>query len=96
MMEMDLAVEQQQTMRISPRLVAANHILELSSMELQEALQQELEENPALEMTEYVNCPRCGASTGAGLILRWPIRGPGGPRPVPAPTGARPRGCGPC
>src|ERR687884_1028263 len=65
MMDMELTTEQQQeqqmTMRISPRLIAANHILELSSMELQEVMQQEVEENPALEVTEYVNCPRCGA-----------------------------------
>lgn len=61
MMEMDLSNEMQQQMalRISPRLIAANHILELSSMELQAALQQELEENPALEITEYLNCPKC-------------------------------------
>src|SRR5919199_5777807 len=67
MMDMDLDMtnevqqEQQMTVRISPRLIAANHILELSSMELQEVLQQEVEENPALEVTEYVNCPRGGA-----------------------------------
>src|SRR5918911_5669966 len=65
MMDMELTTEQQQeqqiTMRISPRLIAANHILELSSMELQEVMQQEVAENPALEVTECVNCPRCGA-----------------------------------
>lgn len=57
----DLQQEQQMTVRISPRLIAANHILELSSMELQEVMQEEVAENPALEVTEYVNCPRCGS-----------------------------------
>jgi RNA polymerase sigma-54 factor len=64
-MDMDMTSEvqqaQQMTVRISPRLIAANHILELSSMELQEVMQQEVDENPALEVTEYVNCPRCGS-----------------------------------
>lgn len=62
MMEMDLSneMQQQMTLRISPRLIAANHMLELSSMELQEALQQEMEDNPALELSEYLNCPQCG------------------------------------
>ncbi len=62
-MEMTNEMQQQQQMqlRISPRLIAANHILELSSMELQEALQQEMEENPALEISELLNCPQCGS-----------------------------------
>ena len=60
-MTSELQQEQQMAVRISPRLIAANHILELSSMELQEVLKQEVNENPALEVTEYVNCPRCGA-----------------------------------
>ena len=34
-------------MRVSPRLVAASYILELSSQELQQAISQEIEENPA-------------------------------------------------
>src|SRR2546421_628473 len=60
-MTSDLQQEQQMAVRISPRLIAANHILELSSMELQEVMKQEVDETPALEVTEYVNCPRCGA-----------------------------------
>lgn len=61
MMDMTNEMQQQMQLRISPRLIAANHILELSSMELQEALQQEMEENPALEISEYTNCPQCGS-----------------------------------
>ena len=34
----------QQTMKVSPRLVAANHILELSSQALQQAIATELDE----------------------------------------------------
>jgi len=49
-------------MKVSPRLVAMNHVLELSSMELQELINAELGENPALEMMDKPSCPRCGAA----------------------------------
>lgn len=49
-------------MKVSPRLVAMNHVLELSSMELQELINAELSENPALEMLDKPTCPRCGAA----------------------------------
>ncbi|MGE5619457.1 MAG: RNA polymerase factor sigma-54 [Sphingomonadaceae bacterium] len=61
-MDLDAIQEQlpQQTMRVSPRLVAANHILQLSSMELQQAISSELAENPALELIDIPTCPTCG------------------------------------
>lgn len=49
-------------MKVSPRLVAMNHVLELSSMELQELINAELSENPALEMLDKPTCTRCGAA----------------------------------
>jgi len=45
---------------VSPRLIAANHILELSSQELQSTISKELEENPALDMLDMQVCPTCG------------------------------------
>jgi RNA polymerase sigma-54 factor len=51
--------------KVTPKQIAANYILQMSSVELQEAISQELEENPALEMTELPTCPICG-STVAG------------------------------
>lgn len=45
---------------VSPSLIEANYILSLSRMELQEVIEQELEENPALEMEEKQVCPICG------------------------------------
>ncbi len=67
-MSMDLSqVNQQMPLRVaSPQLVAANHILALSSQELQAYIHQEMAENPALELEETPLCPRCGA----------PIQGP--------------------
>ncbi len=47
-------------MRVSPRLVAASYILELSSMELQQAIAQEIYENPAIELVEQASCQVCG------------------------------------
>src|SRR5919106_4829565 len=51
--------------KVTPKQIAANYILQMSSVELQEAISQELDENPALEMTELPTCPICG-STVAG------------------------------
>jgi DNA-directed RNA polymerase specialized sigma54-like protein len=46
---MDMTFSAKMGMRVSPRLVAANRILELSSLELQQAIAEELADNPALE-----------------------------------------------
>ena len=59
---MELAQLPTVAMKVSPRLVAMNHVLELSSMELQTLINQELAENPALEMIDKPACPRCGAA----------------------------------
>lgn len=64
MMDMNVTADMipEQSLRVSPRLVAASYILELSSMELQQAIQQELEENPAMELVEAPTCPTCGGA----------------------------------
>jgi RNA polymerase sigma-54 factor len=46
--------------KVTPKQIAANYILQMSSVELQEAISQELDENPALEMQELPSCPICG------------------------------------
>ena len=52
-------------MKVTPKQIAANYILQLSSMELQDVINQELEENPALDLDEAQVCPLCGnALTG--------------------------------
>ena len=48
--------------KVTPKQIAANYILQMSSVELQEAISQELDENPALEMSELPTCPICGSS----------------------------------
>jgi RNA polymerase sigma-54 factor len=48
--------------RVTPKQIAANAILAMSSVELTEAIATELEENPALDMLEQSNCPICGST----------------------------------
>ena len=59
---MDQHVELQQT--FSPLLMQANHILSLSQTELEAAIGEAIEENPALELEDCVICPVCGRRTG--------------------------------
>jgi RNA polymerase sigma-54 factor len=57
---MDMSPDMQQ--RVSPSLIAANYILALSSQELQQAISQEISENPAIELLDKPTCPTCGAT----------------------------------
>jgi RNA polymerase sigma-54 factor len=55
---MDLNAEMRQW--ISPSLIEANYILSLSRQELEAVVSQELDSNPALEISEDTVCPVCG------------------------------------
>ncbi len=44
-----------------PQMILANRLLQLSSLELERAVAQELAENPALELVEGGRCSVCGA-----------------------------------
>ncbi len=57
---MDLRLLPQQQLKVTPKQIAANYILQLSSMELQDVINQELQENPALDLEETQVCPLCG------------------------------------
>ena len=48
--------------RVTPKQIAANAILAMSSVQLTETIAAELEENPALERLEQSTCPICGAT----------------------------------
>lgn len=61
-MDLSQDIAAQMGMRVSPRLVAASYILELSSMELQQAIQAEIADNPALELLERPTCQVCGGN----------------------------------
>src|ERR1043166_6407933 len=60
----------QQSMKVSPRLVAANYILELSSQELQQAIAHELHDNPALEVVDVPTCRVCGSEMQGSICPR--------------------------
>ncbi|MBA3331882.1 MAG: RNA polymerase factor sigma-54 [Actinobacteria bacterium] len=62
-----------QSMKVSPRLVAASYILELSSQELQQQIATELSENPALELVDVPTCQVCGSEL-QGSICPWCIQ----------------------
>jgi RNA polymerase sigma-54 factor len=90
MMELDLTPEMTplQAVRVSPRLVAANHILALSSLELQQAIAAELQENPALELVEIPTCAVCGTPLEGSVCPRCLERQKGTaatPAPLPDP-----------
>src|SRR5438477_12547442 len=71
-LELDLGQEftASQTLKVSPRLVAANYILELSSQELQQQIATELSENPALELVEIPTCRVCGTELQGSICPR--------------------------
>ena len=57
---MDLRLLPQQQLKVTPKQIAANYILQLSSMELQDVINAELQDNPALDLEETQVCPLCG------------------------------------
>ncbi len=62
---------QKQEQRPSPTLVTFTQILALSSYDLQQAVQQEITENPALELVDSDNnCFRCGERLVVGICPR--------------------------
>jgi RNA polymerase sigma-54 factor len=60
----------QQQLKVTPKQIAANYILQLSSMELQEVINDELEQNPALDLEEMQKCPLCGTELTGRVCLR--------------------------
>ncbi len=71
-LELDLGQEYSpnQSLKVSPRLVAANYILELSSQELQQQIATELSENPALELVDIPTCRVCGTELQGSICPR--------------------------
>src|SRR5205807_9348662 len=71
-LELDLGQEYSpnQSLKVSPRLVAANYILELSSQALQQQIATELSENPALELVEIPTCRVCGTELQGSICPR--------------------------
>src|SRR6266851_1115842 len=92
-LELDLGQEYSanQTLKVSPRLVAANYILELSSQELQQQIATELNDNPALELVDIPTCRVCGTELQGSICPRCIQRQKGS---SPSSLGADARGYG--
>src|SRR5437870_9484534 len=67
--EVDLKLLPQQQLKVTPKQIAANYILQLSSLELQDVINQELQENPALDLEEVQVCPICGQHLNGRVCL---------------------------
>ncbi len=65
-MDLEQQVRPELSVRISPKLIASTKILALSSQELAQTIQNELLENPALEVEETSQCPTCGGPLDEG------------------------------
>jgi RNA polymerase sigma-54 factor len=66
----DVRLLPQQQLKVTPKQIAANYILQLSSIELQDVIDQELEENPALDLEEVQVCPLCGGELQGRVCVR--------------------------
>jgi RNA polymerase sigma-54 factor len=66
----DIRLLPQQQMKVTPKQIAANYILQLSSMELQDVINTELSENPALDLEEVQKCPLCGEELSGRVCTR--------------------------
>ena len=66
-MDISLDMNVEQSMRVSPTLIAVNHVLALSSQELRTLINQEAEENPAFELIEHQTCTICGEVLSNGM-----------------------------
>ncbi len=84
-MDLSLQVNQEQSLKVSPTLIVLNQLLALSSMELQQMVQQELADNPALEMVEGRRCPSCGTPSTSPLcpFCERPTRATAADAPTP-------------
>lgn len=68
-MQMAMGMGMEQQMRASPALVALNNMLVLTTLELQQLVQQELADNPALEHVDAaeLQCEICGRLLQDGI-----------------------------
>jgi RNA polymerase sigma-54 factor len=62
-MDLQTYLAPEQSLRVSPTLIMVNSLLAVSSLELQQMVHNEIEQNPALESVEASVCTHCGAGT---------------------------------
>jgi RNA polymerase sigma-54 factor len=61
-MRIEHRIEQKltQDLRVTPQMILINKILQLQRLELKDEIEQNLKENPALEIVDQASCPKCG------------------------------------
>ena len=65
-LEQSQTIQPQINIAITANLITSLKILQLSAEELQQTIEQEIVNNPALEVEERETCPVCGASMQDG------------------------------
>ena len=85
--ELNQHLQPQLQVRVTPKQIAANSILAMSSVELTEAIAAELDENPALDMLEQSNCPICGSVITGSHCTECLPKGAAGSGPAEVPDG---------
>ncbi len=75
--------------KVTPKQIAANAILAMSSVELTEAIATELDENPALDMTEESTCPICGSAITGSHCTECLPKGTAGSGPADVADGGQ-------
>lgn len=75
-MNLEMSLTPQMGMQVTPALLNLTHLLTLPIMELQQMMEQELNENPALEEIELAEmpCSRCGGPVVEGFCLRCALQ----------------------
>ncbi len=68
-MEQQFTQHHEQRQQALPRLIEANYLLQLSSQSLEAVIAEELQTNPALELTDATLCPRCGGTLDGGRCV---------------------------
>jgi RNA polymerase sigma-54 factor len=68
----EMAMLPEMSVRVTPAMLNLAQLLSLPSLDLQQLVEQELSENPALEETETYEtpCPRCGALVTDGFCVQ--------------------------
>lgn len=76
---LDMVMAPQMEMQANPALLNLSQLLALPTMDLQQAIQQELAENPSLEEVEAQEtpCPVCGGPLIEGICLNCMQQSPG-------------------
>ncbi|HLY67361.1 MAG TPA: RNA polymerase sigma-54 factor, partial [Chloroflexota bacterium] len=74
-LEQSQSLQPQINIAITANLITSLKILQLSSEELEQTIQQELVENPALEVEERETCSVCGATLQEGRCPDCSIQG---------------------